>query len=357
MEDSGNWFDRGVILLEERDFPGAITAFDKAITFNQSVKDAWFNRGVAFAQIGKYQQALHSFDQTLLLDPEQDNAIKARTMVLGLWEKQKTANPVKDVEVSTRRNYEPAPVLPKSGSSTRKESIRNPWFAVIFSFLFFGWGQWYNGERWKGLIFLAVTLFSAVLSVALTFILKGDVLVLIIFMIVWIGILIYSMYDAYTTAEKINARELGFLRKSRLFWLPVIILTGTIVLLIIAVAFFTVMVFGMAGAIQHAGSSAQYTGSEFQHTKVVAATAFQSGRQIVVAYQGGQDAALVSQVTATVSDSEGNIQTKMVKDPGDTTPIMAGSTLHFIGTDAKDHVVADATFTDGSSQVILDTYV
>jgi hypothetical protein len=357
MEDSGNWFDRGVTLLENGDFTGAISAFDKAITFNQSVKDAWFNRGVACAQIGKYQQALQSFDQTLSLDPDHENATKARAMVLALWEKQKKTDLETKMEPAPRRSYVASPVLPKPGSSQQKESIRNPWFAVIFSFLFFGWGQWYNGERWKGLIFLAVTFFSAVLGVALTFILKGNVLVQIIFMVLWVGILVYGMYDAYSTAEKINAREIGFIRKSRLFWLPVIILIGMIVLLVIALMFFTVMIFSMAGAIQHANSGAQYTGSEFQHTKVVAATAFQTGHQIVVTYQGGQDANLVSQILVTVSDSDGNVQTKMVKDPGDTTPITVGSTLKFSGTDAKDHVVADAVFTDGSTQVILDTYV
>jgi TM2 domain-containing membrane protein YozV len=359
MEDTGTWFDRGVTLLEGGEFPGAITAFDKAITFNQSVKDAWFNRGVACAQIGKYQQALQSFDQTLLLDPDHENATKARIMVLALWEKQKTANPGKDVELSPRSSYVSTPVLPGPGSSQRKESIRNPWFAVIFSFLFFGWGQWYNGERLKGLIFLAVTLFSAVPCITLTFILKGNVLVLIIFMVVWIGILVYSMYDAYSTAEKINAGELGFMRKSRLFWLPVIILAGTIVLLIVALAFFAVMVFSMAGAIQHAGSGVQYTGSEFQHTKVVAATAQQTGAGFIeVTYHGGQDTDQVHQVVVTITDSEDSSQTQNMKQKDDTTPLEVGTKIkvngRFIG---KDHVVADAIFTDGSTQVILDTYV
>ena len=39
---------------------------------------------------------------------------------------------------------QPAPVKPE---------IRNPPAAVILSFLFTGWGQWYNGQTWEGLKF------------------------------------------------------------------------------------------------------------------------------------------------------------------------------------------------------------
>jgi FlaG/FlaF family flagellin (archaellin) len=344
MENLQNWFDKGVALLEEENFAGAITSFDKAITFNQSVKDAWFNRGVACAQVGKYQQALHSFDQALMHDPDYENAKKARTVVLALSEKQKKTNSAQAMAPPPGRSFSLVPAAPQTVPSPGKQPIRNPLLAMIFSFFFSGWGQWYNGERWKGLFFWGVTIIAGILNIVLRISLKNNLLVAIGFMAVGIGIWIYGMYDAYTTAKKINSREIGFTRKSRLFWLPPVILVLMIVLTILLAAVIASFVFGMAGNIQH--------------TKVVAATVQQmDAHQIVVTYQGGQDANQVSQVIAEVMDSRGSSQTKTLGQPDDTTPLMVGSTLSFTGTPEKDHVVATAKFMDGTDQVILDTYV
>lgn len=345
MEGSGNWFDQGVTLLEDGDFTGAISAFDKAITFNQSVKDAWFNRGVACAQIGKYQQALQSFDQTLSLDPDHENATKARSMVLALWEKQKISSPEKETESPLRSAHvSPSPPV-KPVPSPGKGSIRNPWFAVIFSFVFAGWGQWYNGERWKGLGFFGVATFLGIVDLALTIILKGNLLVTILFMVLGLGILVYGMYDAYSTAQGINFREIGFTRKSRLFWLPVLVFFVMIIVTIILAAVIASFVFGMAGNIQH--------------TKVVAATAAQrDAGHIEVTYQGGQDAAQVRQIVVTVTDSEDSSQTQNMKQQDTMNPVEVGSKITFNGRFIeKDHVVATAKFMDGTNQVILDTFV
>jgi archaeal type IV pilus assembly protein PilA len=343
MGDSQNWFDLGLALLEQENFSDAITAFDKAITYNQYATDAWFNRGVACAQIGKYQQALHSFDQTLLLDPGYENAIKARTMVLALMEKKKIANGTRDVALPPQRFPFTVPATPKPVPSTGRKSIRSPLLAVIFSFLFTGWGQWYNGERWKGLIFFGIRTGVGILSIALILLMKGNPVIYAACMIPGLAIWIYGMYDAYITAEKINRGEIGFTRKSRLFWLPVVLFVVMIVVTILLAAVIAAFVFGMAGNIQH--------------TKVVAATAQQTdATHIVVTYQGGQDADQVSMVTVKVTDSDGRYQTKSMGDPGIKSPA-PGDTLTFVGTAGKDHVVAAAVFTDSSSQVILDTYI
>jgi FlaG/FlaF family flagellin (archaellin) len=345
MEDSENWFDQGVTLLEEEDFPGAISAFDKAITFNQSVKDAWFNRGVACAQIGRYEQALHSFDQTLLLEPEQDNATKARAMVLGLWEKQKKTDLEKKMEPTPRLTYIAAPVSVKTASSSGKQLIRNPWYAVIFGFLFVGWGQWYNGERWKGLGFFGVSIFLGILNLVLSIVLNRNLLVSILFIALGLGIRVYGMYDAYITAQGINSREIGFTRKSRLFWLPVILLVLMIIVTIILAAVIASFVFGMAGNIHH--------------TKVVAVTAQQTSAGFIeVTYQGGVDADQVRQVVVTVTDSEDSSQTQNMKQQDDTNPLEVGRKISFNGRYlGKDHIVATAKFLDGTDQVNYDSYV
>lgn len=90
MGDLQNWFDRGITLFSKRDLTGAITAFDKAILFNQSPVEAWYHRGIIFAQMGNNLKALQSFDQTLSRDPGNENAKKARTMILTRMKNQKT---------------------------------------------------------------------------------------------------------------------------------------------------------------------------------------------------------------------------------------------------------------------------
>lgn len=73
-------------------------------------------------------------------------------------------------------------------------SQKNPGFAAVASFLFAGLGQIYNGEFLKGFLFIVVQ----VINFLLIFIVIG----FITYPIVWaIGI-----YDAYRSAEKINAR-------------------------------------------------------------------------------------------------------------------------------------------------------
>jgi hypothetical protein len=270
-------------------------------------------------------------------------------------EKQKTMKSVQEPAPSPRRSPDTASGSQKTVPAKAKESIRNPLLALIFSFLFPGWGQWYDGERWKGLVFFGIAIILGVLNIALIIILKGNLPVSAVFTILGAGIWIYGMYDAFTTAESINRGEAGFTRKSRLFWLPAIILGLMIAFLIMAFAF--AFIFGMAGNIHPASGNAPFSGSDIQRVKVVAVTALQpDAGHIVVTYQGGQDASQVSWVTVKVTDSDGRYQTKSMGDPGIKSPA-PGDTLTFVGTPGKDHVAAAAIFTDGSSQTILDVYI
>ncbi len=91
-----------------------------------------------------------------------------------------------------------AEICPHCGVRQKKSvqslSPKNPGFAAVASFLFAGLGQIYNGEFVKGFLFIVVQ----IINFLLIFIVIGW----ITYPIVWaIGI-----YDAYKTAEKINAR-------------------------------------------------------------------------------------------------------------------------------------------------------
>jgi archaeal type IV pilus assembly protein PilA len=114
---------------------------------------------------------------------------------------------------------------------------------------------------------------------------------------------------------------------------PVIGVILMVAITVILAAVIAAFVFGMAGNIQK--------------TKVVAATASQQGQtQVYVTYQGGQDAPFVTAISAQINGGAlKNVATHV------------GSTVDLSGTTGRDHVVATATFTDGTTQVILDTYV
>ena len=64
---------------------------------------------------------------------------------------------------------------------------KNPWISTILSFFFPGLGSIYNGDTLKG-----VAIYIGAIIGMLLFIVPG--------VIVWI----YGMYDAYTTAKKMN---------------------------------------------------------------------------------------------------------------------------------------------------------
>lgn len=69
---------------------------------------------------------------------------------------------------------------------------KNAGVTAVFSFFIPGLGQIYNGELGKGLIIVAVT----IISLKLTIIYIG--------FFILIPLWIWTIYDAYRTAEKIN---------------------------------------------------------------------------------------------------------------------------------------------------------
>jgi len=70
--------------------------------------------------------------------------------------------------------------------------MKNPGLAAVLSFFICGLGQIYNGQIFKGIVFII----SYAISWALTFVLVGWFIVPVL----WI----WGMYDAYKNAEKIN---------------------------------------------------------------------------------------------------------------------------------------------------------
>lgn len=136
---------------------------------------------------------------------------------------------------------------------------------------------------------------------------------------------------------------------------PVIGVILMVAIVVILAAVIAAFVFGMAGSTSS--------------TKAVAVTAQQQGADdIILTYQGGKDHSAVDTLDYTITDSAGN--TIKSTDSGAVTfatstttptPLSVGDTItvnngvgDFTG---KDHIVVVATFLDGQSQVILDTFI
>jgi TM2 domain-containing membrane protein YozV/RNA polymerase subunit RPABC4/transcription elongation factor Spt4 len=86
---------------------------------------------------------------------------------------------------------QPWPAQPAPAQQHKNEGL-----AAVLSVIFIGLGQIYNGQIGKGILFLVVGIVFA----ALIFFLVG----IILYPIFWI----YNIYDAYSTAKKINAGQI-----------------------------------------------------------------------------------------------------------------------------------------------------
>jgi len=86
-----------------------------------------------------------------------------------------------------------AEICPKCGVRQPPVIKKDPTIAAILSFLFVGLGQIYNGQLGKGILFMIIQL----INVGLCLVLIGFITAPLF----WI----YGVYDAYSTAKKINA--------------------------------------------------------------------------------------------------------------------------------------------------------
>jgi hypothetical protein len=351
MDESLTWFENGVALFETGDYRGAIAGFDKALALNPNMSEAWNNRGLALIHLEKYQEALVSFDRALYINPRHENAKKARAFVVDRIGGQGTRENSPPAQASGAGSGNPSPV-PKTPMPGETGKIRNPALAAIFSFFFPGWGQWYCGRTWDGLKIYGAILVVWILAFILNSLLVSSgspswyAAIGMIYLLLYIVIWIYGMYDAYRTAGKINRGELEFSRKSRLFWIPAILLIIVVAIIILAVI--SAAAFGIAAS--------QSTPSSNSDGKIaVAEITNDDTDHLVIAYVGGPSRDDVRKMTVRVTDINGNTQTKSI-DSGPTTPLVPGSAITFYGTfSGRDHdrVVATGTFSDGTERVMV----
>ena len=126
---------------------------------------------------------------------------------------------------------------------------------------------------------------------------------------------------------------------------PVIGVILMVAITVILAAVIGAFVFGMGGSV-----SKTYT---------IGVTASQTGAHTIdITFQGGPDADVVDCINVSV----GSTAFPTLGSPdGVTLPVGTTVTLmdnsSTVITSGRDHLIATATFVDGSQQVVLDTYV
>ena len=121
---------------------------------------------------------------------------------------------------------------------------------------------------------------------------------------------------------------------------PVIGVILMVAITVILAAVIAAFVFGMAGSVSK--------------TKSVAAAARQSGTTMQLTWEGGQDNTYVSIYNLTFTPAGGvDIYGLTAGYP----PTVGNTTVWGGATPGNDHVVVVGYFTDGTQQVVLDTYV
>ena len=234
------------------------------------------------------------------------------------------------------------------------EKILNPWLAAVFSGIVPGWGQWYEGRTWDGLKFSGalffITLFSLWLRVFLHD-LSADLFIQSVSIVLFLGIWMYGMYEAYTTAEKINRGERGFSGKSMRFWFPAVVLVC-----IVAYLFFIVIVAAGFMAAWAIIPGIGDHGNGFVDMNVSATAEKPDAGRIIVTVRNVPDPDRIFELYAKVTDDAGNTRTQVIGL--DYSKVEEGRSMVFFGTYAgRDHVTATVVFNDRNVTQILDTYV
>jgi flagellin-like protein len=135
---------------------------------------------------------------------------------------------------------------------------------------------------------------------------------------------------------------MAFTRKNEEAVSPVIGVILMVAITVILAAVIAAFVFGMAGNIQK--------------SHVVAASVQRTSSGVLVTYQGGQDAAIFSYATVTVTGATGYTNATVTNGmTGNILGNAVGSQVTAIGSTAPANVVVVGQFTDGSQQVLLQT--
>ena len=73
------WNIRGLVQKKLHDLPGALAAFDRAVSVNPLFFVGWHNRGLVLLQMNRFTDAISSFERALALNPGDKKTLNARS--------------------------------------------------------------------------------------------------------------------------------------------------------------------------------------------------------------------------------------------------------------------------------------
>jgi tetratricopeptide (TPR) repeat protein len=76
--------DRGMALLDQKNFDGALAAFDEAFCIDSHSADSYFGSGLAYLGKRNYDQAIEAFDEVIRIDPTRARAFFERAQAYAM---------------------------------------------------------------------------------------------------------------------------------------------------------------------------------------------------------------------------------------------------------------------------------
>jgi hypothetical protein len=268
---------KGISLSQNNQLDEALSIFEQVTILDPTNYKAWNSKGVALAKLQRYQEANIAFNQALTINPSYQPSIDNLKRVQNI---KSISEPPKKVEQFNGSTKQPEVLNPNlKVAQTKKEDktnfclncgaelpfkpgewptglsqtcpscgvnvknptrwgwnkgtthsggIKNPGLSALLSFFIPGLGQAYNGNVYRGVIFLIGTLIGLVLLV-----------------VPGIIVFIYGIYDAYSTAKKINAGDVPF-KRTNIMILITFAIVGILFAIILTAAIATVL-FGISG--------------------------------------------------------------------------------------------------------------
>ena len=83
MADTGEQFERGLALHDEKRYEEAVDAFTKALEENPSSGEGWFYKAQCLFELGRYKDSRECISKALEINPQHVEAMKLRFALAG----------------------------------------------------------------------------------------------------------------------------------------------------------------------------------------------------------------------------------------------------------------------------------
>ena len=83
MAEDNDWSSAGNLLKQERNYTGAIVAYNKALEIDPKDKQAWVDKGDVLNLLENYNGAIVAYNKALEIDPNYTNAWDGKGWVLN----------------------------------------------------------------------------------------------------------------------------------------------------------------------------------------------------------------------------------------------------------------------------------